>query len=97
MELLLGRSLLPGENVHHLNGNRSDSRIEGPLYWLNGKLRSGNLELWSTKQPAGQEIGPKLEWALEMQRDYEPYLTEEYLERMAAILERRGYMMGRAA
>lgn len=41
------------------------------------------------EQPKGQEIGPKLNWAMEMQEEYEPYLTDEYLERMAAILERR--------
>jgi hypothetical protein len=97
MQQLLGRPLHKGENIHHVNGNRIDNRTDGPLRWVNGKLRSGNLELWSTKQPPGQEIGPKLEWAMEMQEEYDPYLTADYLERMAATLERRGYQIRRAA
>jgi hypothetical protein len=57
MERILGRSLRPGENVHHRNGVRDDNRPE-------------NLELWSTSQPSGQRVDDKIAWALEFLESY---------------------------
>lgn len=54
----LGRPLLPNENAHHRNGNRSDNRVT-------------NLELWTSNQPKGQRVLDLLEYAREIIALYE--------------------------
>lgn len=59
MEQMIGRYLTKGENVHHKNGIRNDNRPE-------------NLELWSSRQPKGQRVEDKVQYALEILALYAP-------------------------
>jgi hypothetical protein len=64
MEQHLGRPLYAHENVHHLNGDRADNRLE-------------NLELWSSSQPPGQRVEDKLKWAKELLEQYKDYEVQD--------------------
>ena len=67
MSELLGRPLHDKENVHHINGDRSDNKIE-------------NLELWNTSQPSGQRAEDKIKWAKEILKIYEDFENPELLK-----------------
>lgn len=54
MEEKLGRALLPGETVHHMNGIRTDNRPE-------------NLELWVSTR-SGQRVADLIEFVVKRYR-----------------------------
>ena len=57
METYLGRRLHDGENVHHINGDKTDNSLV-------------NLELWTSQQPYGQRVIDLLERAYAIRERY---------------------------
>lgn len=59
VENRIGRYLVPGENIHHKNGVKSDNSED-------------NLELWTRPQPSGVRAKDALQWARKIIELYEP-------------------------
>lgn len=64
MEAMLGREMIPGENVHHKNGIRHDNRPT-------------NLELWNRNQPSGVRASDRVEYAIEILKLYKPEILKD--------------------
>jgi hypothetical protein len=71
MERVLGRPLTTNENVHHIDGDRTNND-------------PSNLELWAKMQPCGQRMTDKVKAALNLLREY-PEFTARAGFRLVAL------------
>lgn len=75
MEIRLGRTLLPGESVHHKNTVRHDNQ-------------DSNLELWTIPQRKGGRVSDLLEWAINFIQIYEPGFINLSIDQIQDRLKR---------
>lgn len=61
-----GVKLKPHQNVHHINGDRTDNRIE-------------NLELWDSSQPYGQRVEDKIKFYFQLVQEYKDHPEYKHL------------------
>jgi len=59
-------TLTPNQNIHHINGDRLDNRIE-------------NLELWDTSQPKGQRVEDKISFYFQLVEKYKDHPQYKHL------------------
>lgn len=57
MENHIGRKLKRKESIHHINGIKSDNRIE-------------NLEIWNSNHCTGQRLEDKIKWCIDILEEY---------------------------
>jgi len=65
-EQYYGIKLKKHQNIHHINGIKSDNRIE-------------NLELWDTSQPGGQKIEDKIKFYFKLVEEYKEHPKYRHL------------------